>query len=770
MKKVFIKYWPALLILLIWFFFAHPFFTRGLIPFPSTYLVRDFAPWSAYPEVFAGPVKNAATPDVISQIYPWKQLVMEAFKFGKIPLWNPYTFSGTPLLANYQSAVFTPFNLMFLVFPFNTAWSLLILLQPLLAGVFMFLFARSLKISRSGSMISSIAFMFCGFITTWMVYGTLAYAILYLPLALFAIEKYFDKKNSWYLLILSFSFPLSFFSGHFQTSLYFAIFVFAYLVFKFFTTKKTEESILTFVSIFCGVFISMPQLLPSVELYFQSVRSDLFLKLESVPWGYLPTFLAPDFFGNPVTRNDWFGHYAEWNAYIGLIPLILGAYSIGKLKKYSIFFLAASIIVLALSFQSPLLDLLVSLKIPVLSTSAASRIIVLFSFSWAILAGFGFDRLNIDIKSNNYRNIFILIFAFLVLFAILGYVVFAKLLIPYDKNQIAFSNLRLPLALFGGFIMSIILVKFINLKNKLIILACILIILTAFDMSRFVIKWMPFESSKFIYPKVSVINFMQQRDDNYRSFGNFGAEAAINFDSSYPEGYDPLYIGRYGELVLAAQDGKYHKAERSVVNFPKRGKYSDRLLNLLGVKYLVQKKSDGWQSWVYPFWEYPVDQYVKKYDDEGYEVYENQKAFPRVLMISSYKVAKNSRDNLALIYNDKVDLKNTAILEEDIRQKLSTGSATIKKYSPNNIEIETVSSGKSLLFLSDPYYPGWNAYVDDNKVEILRADYAFRAIIVPGGKHYIKFVYDPDSFKAGLIAAAIGLIVIIGIGVYYRKR
>ena len=184
------KYFPILIIFIVWFVFSSQYFLKGLSPFPSTYLLNNFDPWNAY-DIISGPVKNGATPHVITQIYPWKWLAIDSFKSGNFPLWNPYAFSGTPLLANYQSAVLSPFNLLYFVLPFVDAWSISILLQPLLAAVFMFFYLKSINRSEFASALGAIAFGFCGFITSWMMYGTLGFAILYLPLSLFAIEKFF---------------------------------------------------------------------------------------------------------------------------------------------------------------------------------------------------------------------------------------------------------------------------------------------------------------------------------------------------------------------------------------------------------------------------------------------------------------------------------------------------------------------------------------------------------------------------------------------------
>ena len=572
--KLLKRFWPVILIFVIWFIFSSPYFIQHKVPFSSTYLVNFFSPWNAYPG-FSSPVKNNAMPDVITQIYPWKTLTINTFKNLQIPLWNPYSFSGTPQLANYQSAVLSPFNLLFFVLPFIDAWSLLVLLQPLLAGIFAYLFLRTLKISKEGSLIGSIGFMFCGFITTWMAYATLGYAILFLPLALLAVEKFYQTQKVRYLTLLSFTLPLSFFSGHFQISIYFFLFVFTYQIFKLWQVKDAKSFVKLFIYTFFGILLSLPQLLPSVEAYTQSLRSGIFEKAEVIPWGYLSTFVAPDFLGNPVTRNDWFGHYAEWNAYVGVIPLILGSFALFRVRKKEIlFFGLMALLAILCSFQSPLLDLLVALKIPVLSTSALSRIIVLFSFSMCVLAGFGFEQLILDIKQKKLKPLYSLLTFFVLIFAVLWVVVLLKLFLPLDKIAIAKQNLILPTILFFIFW---VLVTFsllaVHLKRTSLvkILPFALILVVAFDLLRFSGKWMPFDPSNLMYPNLPISQELNNISSADRIFSNIGGEGTLYYRLPSLEGYDAVYIKRYGEFIASLSSGKLAQSARSVVYFPKNG-------------------------------------------------------------------------------------------------------------------------------------------------------------------------------------------------------
>ncbi len=776
------RFFPGVVIFTVWLLFAFPAFLLGLIPFPSDYQVAFFAPWSAYPELFT-PVKNESMPDIIGQIYPWRYFSIESWKNLIIPLWNPYSFGGTPHLANYQSAVLSPLNIGFFIFPFINWWSMLILLQPLFAGLFMYFYMRSVKVGKVGSIISSLSFMFCGFITSWMAYGTLAYAILYIPLTLYAIEKYFENRGVRYLILVAATIPLSFFSGHFQMSLYFLIFIFAYSIYKCVSTKKILCFVQLSFTIFCGLLLCAPQLFPSVELYLQSFRSTLFQKIEVIPWAYIVTGIAPDFYGNPVTRNAWFGHYAEWNLYIGLVPLFLGFYSMFYIKKkYILFFSLAAIITLLCAFQSPLLDLLVASKIPVLSTSALSRIIILTSFSLAVLAGFGYDFLLKDLLHKNKKRIYTEMFIFIGIFALLWGALLGGFVLDSEKISIAKSNLRLPTTIFGAFL--VILLFHVTLRKRLLfVFPILLIIIIAFDMLRFVNKWIPFEPISLAYPEVGVTKEFKKISGYDRVFANFGAEGSVYYGLPMLEGYDAVYIRRFGQFIASLDSGNLQDSARSGVDIPLASKNLLPAANLLGIKYFVHKVSDGQNVWEFPFWQYDPKTVKLRFDDGKYQILENTNAYPRAFMVDNVIIESDPQKILNVMFDKKTDLKTTAFIEKKhtYTTKFASGSANILSYSPNRIEIQTnvppvfCRDSASLLVLTDVYYPGWKAYVYGEhgipyELEIYRTNFAFRGVFVPDQSNRITFIYDPISFRYGVYAAIIGIVGIVILCFLLRKK
>ncbi len=751
------KFFPIIFIFFVWLIFSKPFFIDNKIPYPTNYQLNNLSYWNNY-EKYLGPVKNDSMPDVVTQMMPWKKFTINSWKNLTIPLWNPYSFSGNPHLANYQSGVFSITNLLF-IFNFNFSWGLSILFQPLLAGIFTYLFLKSLKISEEGSLLGSLSFMFSGFIVTWMSWGTLSLAISFLPLALFAIEKYFEKDSLRYLTILYFSIPLSFFSGHFQISIYLLGFIILYIFFKFYETKNKKNTINALFTTALGLISSTVQLLPSLELYQNAPRSIIFQKINPIPIKQLFTIFSPDYFGNPVTRNNFSGHYIEWAMYTGLIPFIISLFSFFNRSKKIYFFILTSIISLALSLDTPVLDLLVNLKIPVISTSSLSRILCIFCFSIACLSALSIDQLKKNLQKKQIKKIISWLTLGLLIFLSSWFLILFKFL-DFQTIETAKRNMLLPSIMFFTLYFFVFCSIF---KEKLIkILFIIILLITSFEMLRFAIKWQPFESRELAYVETPIIKEIKKLDEEYRVYTPFGEEGSVYFGIPSSEGYDPLYIKRYGEFVKSIQNGNIYDADRLGAYLPREGKYLPKAFDFLGIKYLIQKKSDEGKSWAFPFNLFPKNKFKLIYEDKKFEIFENKTVYPKAYLVGDYFVENENQKIIDKITNYNLDLRKSVILEKDPninKNKKITGEVKIISNTPNKIVIESNSDNEGLIIISDNFYPGWSAKINGNKKEIFRANYSFRAIPVTSGNNLIEMTYFPNSLKYGIITTAISIVI-----------
>ena len=114
-------------------------------------------------------------------------------------------------------------------------------------------------------------------------------------------------------------------------------------------------------------------------------------------------------------------------------------------------------------------------------------------------------------------------------------------------------------------------------------------------------------------------------------------------------------------------------------------------------------------------------------------------ALPRIYTVNDFEILTNQESILKRLFDKKFDYRKTAILEE--KPKLEIGKKdianeklNIEKYKENSVLITASTSSNKLFMLSDNYYPGWRAYVDEKETKIYRANYTFRAIVLPKGK------------------------------------
>jgi hypothetical protein len=400
-----------------------------------------------------------------------------------------------------------------------------------------------------------------------------------------------------------------------------------------------------------------------------------------------------------------------------------------------------------------------------LSTSALSRILVLFSFSGSVLAAYGTEKLKSDLESEKYKDIRIWVLICLLIFTLVFGLIIFRIINPL-LISVAIKNMILPVLMFVGLTLAIGISIF---KKSFILLTLLIIIaLVTFDMLRFSTKWQTFADEKLIYANTSIINELLKLDNIHRIQAPWGQEVNNYYHLLGTAGYDPLYINRYGEFVESLNDGKVKSSGRVGTNLPLHAKYLPNFIDLLGIKYVVIKQRDLKKPW-----SFPVSQYQNKltqiYKEKDFEVFENKDVYPRTFIVGDYSVQNDKQKIINSMDALNFDPRKTVILEKDpaIKQTESNGAAKIIKYTPNEVDIDANSDKAGLLVLTDNYYPGWKASVNGKPTEILRADYTFRAVPIPKGKSDIKIYYSPESFRWGAI---LSLLSILGIGLLLGRR
>lgn len=787
MKKEIV--WMFLLFIFISLFFFHPSL-KGYIPFPGDLLIGEYSPYNSYPFLGYAPggfPNKAQDFDVLRLLFPAKEFSIHILKNLELPFWNPYNFSGNPHLASLQSGSFYPLNIIFLMFPFNFAWFLYIVLQPVLTMVFTYLLFRKLDLSVKSAIFGSFVFAFSSYQIVWMEYGNIGHSILWLPFAMWLSLKILKKPSIIASVILIFSLTFSILAGYIQTTFYLFVFLFIFILFnviKEYRDKMFIKLIIFIPILILPILLSAMQLLPMIELIFYSARSPYaltaFIKL-LIPNIHLVTLFVPDFFGNPATRNYWLnGTYIERVSYIGVLPLFFAVYAfIRKPSRLMWFFIISAGLIFLITFDSFFSRFLYSLFLPpIISTAVPSRIMFIFCFALSLVASYGIEYLQKDKINRKFWISIILvgsIYALLWIFVIIVPIVLKDQ--AWTQNlKISLRNLVIPSVLFfSGITASYFLLKTKTFKMYIFI---VIFILTVFDLFLFFQKITPFAPYESIYPKTEVLEHLKKIQGINRSWGYGSAYIDANIQTYEKifstNGYDALHIKRYGELLTASKEGIISKSiPRSDADIVggygesdlRNNYYRQRLLNLLGVKYILHKINPETKYLLADNKTFPDYVYKLIWQKGSWQIYENKQALPRFYLASDYIVEKDRQKIIDSIFNKNFDIRKTLILEEKILpvNLKSDKNAVVGliDYAPNKVIFDTNSTSDMFLFFSDNYYPGWKVLIDGAEDKIYRANYAFRAALLKKGKHEVVFSYYPKSFDLGLKISLIAFFTII---------
>lgn len=804
-------------------FFFHPYFLKGDVPFPANLLVATYSPWKyvPVPDYPNGPPNKAIGFDNVRQFYPNRQFTKEELAKWRLPLWNPYIFSGTPYIGAFDTAVFYLPSLIFQFLPLIDAWSVMVLIQPVLSVLFMYMFLRSLKIGQFASLFGAFAYAFSGWmIVYWEESLILEHSFLWLPLALFASNKIWEGKYVLGFLLLIFSLASSICAGFFQMTIYVFIAVVVWNMYLAISLRSERawrvRAIVVGGGIVLSILISAIQLAPAVEAYLQSPRgtmSGVFLFREHLaPLEHIVTLFAPDFWGNPGSYNYFGGKafYFEKMIYIGILPLVFVFYGFFFVKKtHLLFWKIVGFLTLLLGFSLPISWLPYTLHIPVLSSSYPTRIFALTLFSFMTICACGVDNV---IKNPKDKNIYKTL-AFMSVFAVgIGLFLLYKWLLvtrysfvndvcstPWinrlcvDINYqnassvnglyatVSVRNTIIPMLFFMA---SWGIVWSIRYSKKIFFLLALgTVFLSSYYFSY---KYTYFSERRFVYPDVPIIKKLQESSGYDRVWGYGNAFIEKNLPQYFhlfsTDGYGYLSPKWYGELLAAINNGGtlssiirrsdtdlFEASEKEALG--KGNPYRLRMMSLLGVKYILETKK-GLDKDHKPLEDrFPPELFTLVFEDETWRIWQYKEALPRAYFVSQSIVEQDQKKRIEKLYDPSVDLRHTVILNkgEPMQASQEDGSVEIIQYEPSRVSLRVQAPTNGFVFLSDTYYPGWQVMVDGKREEVLEANYAFRAVAVDAGNHTIEFVYQPRSFFIGVAISFFGLAA-LGIVVYSLKR
>lgn len=743
--------------------------------------------------------------------------------YSPVSLWSIDLFSGFPVMADPQNMFWYPPARLLSWIPHS--WNVFVLSAYVLASSFTFGYVYQLTRSWSAAVVGGLVYGLSGFFMSHLGHTNVIHSVAWMPLLIWSLEELRRQLCPIRLLIAGVATAQSAFAGHPQFFVYTLGLGAAYVILLCRRAPLGTGPFLvaSLGGVLLGVGLAAVLLVPMFELQRYSVRASLpFREFVSycLPAQELPRLFFPyccGGFWNPVsgTYTPCFaggGGMTEATGYVGLLPLLLAGFGLvfGRERNLVWFWggVAVASLLLALGARTPLPYLLQYL--PVYNKfRIPARHFVHLALAVSVLAGFGvaaLPRLPLWVRLRALRRGSVGIMSAAVVLGAMFLICYARGAYTKDLPSQLFARspvlswhnpaLVAPVTVLAlGLLTTWYWCRRSHVLSQTLLLAAVTLDLASFG---WFCEWHQARVTESdIRLPAGLLAYRERLQHSGQRLAPFntgfgpqeGAEAGAPPNRSrlwhVPSvvGYSPLLLTRYSQFLGVDYTG------RTPLQCLRP---DDRSLDLLSVRVVLVARSLLAAGQGVPGLA-DTGRWSPLEDLGAFRIFENHRALPRAWVVprvlplepdAILDAVRGSR----LPDGTAFDPRTVALVEEpvtvstvDSQERGSTwdckdpgpardtaqaaGTVRLLHLSDTEVELESSCQAPAFLVLSDIYYPGWQAWVNETAAPIYRTDFALRGVPIPAGQSRVRFAFRPWSFYAG--TAATSLSALVGLGLLF---
>jgi hypothetical protein len=730
------------------------------------------AEWDSVFQNFSSGKAEAFDPSLVQLLIPNYFLTAGFWHKWELPLWNPYSACGVPLLADIQATVFSPLHLLLNFWPSMQVYNLTLVFEIWLAVVGSYIFARLIGLRPIYSLICSVLYGFCPYNLYYLelLSGTSA-AVFPLLLASYLVAaKNFTCKTLTLCAITSAAYVLG---GHPESSLYGIATACGFFLFWPAPKKTLKRRCLELTGIGClALALAAPIILPFIE-YLKTGESYKYSGDISAfaPWqGLVLNILSPCL----KAASPYLGVLCL----PALLALILQYRSANNRQVIGVVACGAVLSLVLISRMGPLHELL---KFGPLTYLVTIYLIPVFLLCVIALVCFGLTELSQRYFYGNSGKkerlcSFVIIAAGSLLPLLMTYLFACS---KFDFNTFNFDatlsklsiskhNLLTQTLLTLGYLLAVTVITIAPAKLPWLrryrggLFNIITLSITVISLFLFNQRSLP-PQKKFELPQPEIIAYLKTVKGRVLPLAEhlLKANANVIYGIASFRIHNPLLPARFVAYVTNSgatvdEFHNQHYAPESIIH--------NKFIDAAGVKYFLTQFKD-----------LPAPYLLRHTSKEGIRIYENPNALSEAYICRNLQLASSGAQ--ALEFMQKADFfpQSQVIVESpeknsdiDALRSITCSTRGSSKVTPlvlsqirnNHFQLTTDEVKPAFLTVTQTYYPGWAAFIDGKEVPLYRTNYLFQGIVLPSGRHNVDLVYFPASFKLGLLLNVLGIFAV----------
>lgn len=686
--------------------------------------------------------------DLSDLFYPQRHLVAEEWRAGRLPLWNPYSNAGEPLLAQIEPAALYPLSALLLLEGGEVSYDAvqrLLVLHYVVAAWGAYFLARAVVGGRGPALFAGAIFACSGFLTGYVPkHLPMASVVAWYPWTFWALH-HLAERGTWRWAALAGSFlALATLAGFPQLLVYLGYAVAAFVVVEWlrFAGRAGPGPAarhwlpLAALAVLVWFGFSAPQLVATLELKLRSPRDVVSYAFTSRGYGLfeIVDLVAP-------------GVFRGWALYAGVLPLMLAAVGLLADPRPRLrFFAGLGLGALALSFGGGTMAYLIAyLALPGFDLfQQQERIVGLLALALTILAAAGLRSLLGGEGGEAARSVarWTLRLSPLPALGALGLLLLAADRFARGENADPWL-IRLEALLWLTLMAIAGVVLFHAAAGRALRGRLLLAVAAGLAL---------FDLISVQQPHV----FRANPPATARPPSPIAAYLAAHADEGRVDSCTGCLPGEGLLLRLRSVEGR---AAFKLTTYRQLRLLPDqeRVNTLLGVRFVVTRDQAP-----------PGARELMRADDVA--LYEREEVRPRLTLARRAIVATDDEAAAAALLAANFDPLQDAVVSGGSAPGGASGAVELLESTSERLVARVHTSATALLVVNEAWYPGWQATVDGVPTPVYRANLAMRAVEVPTGTHLVELRYQPGWLLPTLVLPPAVMAVITGALVWQRPR
>ncbi len=742
--------------------------------------------------------------DLVSFLFPTYRFAAAQLATGDLPLWNPTLYGGAPFVADIQAGfLYAPNLILFLLWPEfpYAAMQWLSIGHFFWVGLGTYVLLRVLRwpdapVVRAAALFGAFAFEFSDPLLIHFGNLNLVAALSWMPWVFAAYALALDRRRLAWTGAAGVLFAIGAYAGHPQSSLYVALGLAVYTLLRALLDEResvcdaaADPSWTSHVRYYAGGYfgpllavaliaflLTAPVLLPAAELAGYTERSD-FAYQETVAFSLAPTqligLLTPGFFGRGPAL-----HWGLWERvelpYAGVATLLMAAAALLLASVRArrqlwpwlgmgLFGLATALGIYAIvhGWLTALLPMFDQFRAP-------ARAVVLWTFSVAVMGAVGADlvarrgMLAADPSARPAAFRSGLRMGGLILAGVVLPLSYLALLLSQDNETVFLRTSVAALALTLAVVFWLATWALVGGREagwwSSGTFPALMAALLFLDMAATGAYTDVSEQDPTVgFQHEEIVAFLDAEPGLFRIDTMTGIEQHWQPDTAALAGLqdvggiaNPLSLQHWRGLLEAT------------------GGRGTRLYDMLNASYVLVE--DGTPL--------PEGEFELALDAPGaLSVFRNVEVMPRAWTVFEATAVPDMAAAVEAIRSDEFDPVREAVVVGDSLPGLSgsegNGAATVQSYAADRMTLDVRADGDGLLVMSEVWYPGWRATVNGAETPVLAVNGGLRGVAVPAGNSTVEMTFEPQPWRLGLAAAAVGLLLLgawVVVGLVRRRR